>query len=127
MLRILKIAFRSLKNIYYDAFKCIFVVVITSFNMKFDHNSLIIVTTIRTSKSLLLFDDFDEHGLKLKFRNFLISLLFRSILGCSGIDPNWLLYSWENGSESFRLDLFVIYPSSQCLVIKDILSLLKVS
>ena len=83
MLRILKIAFRSLKNIYYDAFKCIFIVVITSFNMKFDHNSLIIVTTIRTSKSLLLFDDFDEHGLKLKFRNFLISLLFRSILGCS--------------------------------------------
>lgn len=83
--------------------------VITSFNMKFDHNNLIIVTTIRASKSLLLFDDFDENGLISQFSN---SLLFRSILGCSWIYPKSLLYSWENGSESFRLDLFVIYLSS---------------
>lgn len=93
MLRILKIAFRSLKNIYDDAFKCIFIMVITSFNMKFEYNNLIIVTTVRASNSLLLFDDFDENGLKLKFLDFLISLLFRSILGCLWIYPNSLLCS----------------------------------
>lgn len=64
--------------------------VITSLNMKFDHNNLIIVTTIRASKSLLLFDDFDENGLISQFSN---SLLFRSILSCSWIYPKSLLYS----------------------------------